>query len=756
MTAYAHTATDVQGNSLPEKNWQTLRDHSQKVANQAKLFARPILMEAEAGLAGLLHDLGKYAERFQRRLHDPSIHGINHWAAGAKHACVLKAQSVAFAVDGHHTGLTTPHDLKQMLQWWNESNLRKEKTGCSETVEDLLTRFHADDLMLPKISSPLEKSPFAIAQRIRFLFSCLVDADHLDTEQHFSPDKAQARKEIDLQASRALSLLLSHLACLGEKSSASPIRDLRQRLLSDCLTAAERKDSLFTLTAPTGSGKTLSSLAFALKYIVAHNASLAPSDPYRLRRIIVVIPYTSIIEQTAHVYRSIFETHFGSDYVLEHHSSVAPRKRSEGKDRDAEDARLRRARLATENWASPLIVTTSVQFFESLFAHKPSDCRKLHNIGRSVILFDEVQTLPPSLVPSLLSAVKLLTKEPYGATVVFMTATQPAFAAAGNALQPSGWQPVEISSDPTAMAETLRRTHIQLPKPEETKTWSDITEQITRQSQALCVVNTTKDARELFRLVQNICKESAAHLSSRMCPTHRQQKLEFIRERLLTKQPVHLISTQLIEAGVDVDFPIAFRAFGPLDSIIQTAGRCNREGHYSEPCPVIVFSPADGGLPRGAYEIATKKTREFLNRHPNAEEKLHDPDFYSAYFRELYGLLGRQSSADDPVFEASTQLDFPKASEKCCLVRENTRSVLVKWGRGEALIEKLKREHHLTADECREAQRYSVNLYEGEFQNALAQGHVYQIDENWNFYVWNSHYDKDLGACHLESQSYTC
>jgi CRISPR-associated endonuclease/helicase Cas3 len=635
-----------------------------------------------------------------------------------------------------------------MLKWWNSSETTRELTGCTESLKELFARFEADKILLPSIPPALKIDRFAAAQRIRFLFSCLVDADYLDTEQHFKPDQARIRQETGLQESDALARLRDHLGDMAQESSDSPVYQLRRRLLADCLAAGEKTDSLFTLTAPTGSGKTLSSLAFAFNHIIAHNASLALDDPRRLRRIIVVIPYTSIIEQTAQVYRSIFEPHFGPDYVLEHHSSVAPKDHKKEKDRDAEDARLRRARLATENWASPLVITTSVQFFESLFAHKPSDCRKLHNIARSVILFDEVQTLPPTLVPSLLSAVKLLTQEPYGATAVFMTATQPAFAAAESALQPPGWRPTEISSDPKAMAETLRRTHIQLPKTEETKTWPEIAEQITRQSQALCVVNTTKDARELFRLVRDADKESAAHLSSRMCPAHRQEKLQTIKERLRNDQSVHLISTQLIEAGVDVDFPIAFRAFGPLDSIIQTAGRCNREGRQAEPAPVVVFRPAGGGSPKGAYEIATAKTEEFLNpnRNPNAEARLHDPDFYAAYFQELYGLLGPQASADDPVFKASTQLDFPKASQACSLVGKNTRPVLVKWGRGKALIEKLEKDHHLTAAECREAQRHSVNIYETEFDHGFGRD-IYQPDKNWNFFVWNSEYDPDLGAC---------
>ena len=370
---------------------------------------------------------------------------------------------------------------------------------------------------------------------------------------------------------------------------------------------------------------------------------------------IVVIPYTSIIEQTARVYRELFEGVFGPDYVLEHHSAVAPRERKEDRGLDAEEDRLRRARLAAENWASPLVVTTNVQFFESLFSNRPSDCRKLHNIGRSVVLFDEVQTLPPRLVPSLLSAVCLLTRD-YGVTAVFMTATQPAFSSVGAAL-PYGWRPEPIATNEAGMAEALRRTRIELPDGDGVTTWSELTQRLAREPQSLCVVNTTKDARELFSLVRELQPDAAFHLSARMCPAHRQEKLGTIRVQLAEGRPCRLVSTQLIEAGVDVDFPVAFRALGPLDSIIQTAGRCNREGRYTEPCPVVVFRPAEMRLPPGVYALATAKTVEFLVRHPHAP--LHQPEIYWEYFTELYKLVGPDKAEADDVFKLSADLNFP-------------------------------------------------------------------------------------------------
>ncbi|MHB1953247.1 MAG: CRISPR-associated helicase Cas3' [Sulfobacillus sp.] len=760
---YAHTATAADGaNDSNQERWQLLQTHLRNVANLAKTFAEPFGFAAEAEIAGLLHDLGKYSDRFQARLRNRSIHGINHWAAGATHAAALKAMAVAFGVDGHHTGIPALNknekclSLRNTVLKFSDQNLRLELTGqCLESLTELLTRFGNDGLKLPTFSPRqiTDTETFSESIRARMLFSCLVDADFLDTEEHFGRKQSDQRPVMPgLHPERALEILKDHLA---DKSADGPVNVLRRQLLKDCLKAAEKPSGLFTLTAPTGSGKTLSSLAFALQHIVYHNANFDRDDPQCFRRIIVVIPYTSIIEQTARVYREdLFELEFGEDYVLEHHSAVAPRERNQDRERDAEEDRLRRARLAAENWASPLIVTTNVQFFESLFSNHPSDCRKLHNITRSVVLFDEVQTLPPRLVPSLLSAVRLLTRD-YGVTAVFMTATQPAFASVGAAL-PYGWNPEPISTNESGLAEALRRTRIELPRQGEQFTWADIAAKLAAEPQSLCVVNTTKDARELFQLVRNLQPEVAYHLSARMCPAHRQEKLAEIRRRLKPEnnEPCRLVSTQLIEAGVDVDFPIAYRALGPLDSIIQTAGRCNREGLSDEPRPVIVFRPKDGGHLPKAYEQVMAITDSFLARKAEAQSRIHQPSFYAEYFAELYKLVGRDSADDDPVFAASKEFNFPTAAEKCRLVGDETRGVLVKWKRGAELAKKLEQQKYLTAAECREAQRFFVNLYQGEFSEARDRNYIYQPAQDWDFWVWNSDYDEHLGIGHLDARSF--
>ncbi len=746
---YAHTAELPDGTRDPdESKWQPLADHLRNVADLAAKFAAPMGPEAaaEARLAGLLHDLGKYAARFQARLRDPRIHGINHWSAGAAHAYNLGRPLVAFPIDGHHTGLPAARgtdSLEQTLRRFQNAKDRHVLTGCPEDLPELLVGFAADGLILPPTPPRKESAHFAAALRARFLLSALTDADFLDTEAHFDPNRAALRASIPLNESAALEKLLSSLAA---KSSDNPLGRLRHELLCACLQRADSPPGLFTLTAPTGSGKTLASLAFALRHVERHNRDLSAVDPRRLRRIIVVIPYTSIIEQTARVYRDLFADDFGVDYVLEHHANVAPSTEPGAKGNDAEEARIRRARLAAENWSSPIVVTTNVRFFEGLFAHKTSACRRLHAIARSVVLFDEVQTLPPTLAPSLLSATRLLSRD-YGCTTVFMTATQPAFATVPLAreLEDQGctWNPVEINPHPDIFASALRRTDVVVEPRNQPLDWPTLSARLARHEQTLCVVNTTADARELFCLLP---AEGRFHLSSRLCPAHRQAVLAEVRQRLDRAHPqtCRLVSTQLIEAGVDVDFPAVYRAFGPLDSIIQTAGRCNREGRQTNLGRVTVFHPTDPAMPPGLYALATQKTEEFLARHPGAA--LDQPETYARYFAEFYKLAGPDVAERDAVLALSCAYDFPAADKKCRYIDADTRAVLVEWGEGSAFIDKLQRERHLNAEECRRAQRFSVNLYPYEFSKAQSCGAVVQPVPDFDLWVWKGHYDPELGA----------
>jgi CRISPR-associated endonuclease/helicase Cas3 len=398
-----------------------------------------------------------------------------------------------------------------------------------------------------------------------------------------------------------------------------------------------------------------------------------------------------------------------------------------------------------------------------LFSNRPSDCRKLHNIARSVVIFDEVQTLPPWLVPALLSAVNLLVKD-FGVTAVFGTATQPAFECAGSVIL-GDWKPTPIASDAEALAETMRRTRIEIAPPERQMSWREVASAILQAGQppqALCVVNTTKDARTLFQLLKSSSQGSHCfHLSSRMCAAHRQYKLREICRRLdpNVQEPCFVVSTQLIEAGVDVDFPVVWRALGPLDSIIQSAGRCNREGRSPEPRPVYVFRPTEGGWPRGAYEIAMKRAESFLAANPGISGKLHLPETYRSYFACLYRDLGCESVAQDPVYTASQELKFPEAAKECRLIGDETRGVLVPMGNedgglgswaseGLDLIETIRARHYFNATLARRCQRFTVNLYQQEFDRAEREGAVVPLTPDKAVYAWSSKYDEDLGATH--------
>jgi len=543
-----------------------LKDHLRSVGVLARRFAEtanPWLVEP-AQWAGMLHDLGKYRDEFQAYLREERESSVetHHAVYGAALAFQRRWPGLAFAIAGHHAGL---HDLSQLQALVND-----EKYKAAERLPLLLERFTTE--VGPPDEQFAEPS-FDHMQRtraelyIRLLFSALVDADFLDTEAHYT---GAMRQSYELRPDALMSRLLAEKAT---KSSAGELNAIRNRIFQQCLEAAELPPGFFSLTVQTGGGKTLSSMAFALRHAERHD----------LRRVIVVIPYLSIIEQNAAQYRRIFDPD-NTGLVIEHHSAVmAPE--------DGEERQRSPLEYAAENWDAPIIVTTSVQFIESLFANRPARCRKLHNIARSVVIFDEVQTLPSHLLNPLLNVLREL-KTHYGVSVVFSTATQPAFRHNAATLKEgfTAHEVTEITRDTAETFHRLRRVKFKLPANGETTDWRALAEAIAPRPQALCVVNVRRHAFELWEELRNILasdeRDTVFHLSSAMCAQHRFDLLgddkdpaaATIRYRLRTGQPCRVISTQLIEAGVDVDFPVVWRALGPLDAIVQAAGRCNREG----------------------------------------------------------------------------------------------------------------------------------------------------------------------------------
>lgn len=663
MPYFAHSA--------PERSdWEPLARHLSEVARRAEAFATPFGAGQEARLAGLLHDLGKYSDRFVRRL-EGTERGLDHWSIGALASAVVakdNARAVALAIHGHHVGLANPGIL-QTLQAkpapasWTESDPRKA-----------LGLLAADGLALPELTASIFERNGAFAASmvdVRMLFSALVDADFLATEEHFQrfePRSISRPQGPALEPGRALSVVLAAIEKRAATSDAAPaVRALRNDLLAACLAAGEWPRGRFTLTAPTGSGKTLAMLAFALRHAAAHD----------LRRIVFAVPYVAILEQTAAIYRDLFASEFGEDYVLEHHSlaGLATDPAASGEPSDSERRRL----LLAENWDAPIVLTTNVQLLESLFANRPSACRKLHRLADSVILFDEAQTIPPGLAVPTLAALSRLA-ERYGSTVVFATATQPAFDHLDIAVRPfavSGWSPREMADPELGLFERARRVRPVWDLARK-KSWAELAAEIVESDQALAIVNLKRHARDLAAAVGALSRDGLFHLSTNLCPAHRETVLGQVRERLASGAPCRLIATQCVEAGVDIDFPRVWRAFGPLESIAQAAGRCNRNGLGAELGEVRIFVPEEEGFPPGAYEQAVRATRTLIERLGAETIDLDDPALYRRYYRDFFD-GSRVAEGDVALLDAIRRHDFAEVAKIYRLIDKDAIEVLVPY-----------------------------------------------------------------------------
>lgn len=638
-TFYAHSANR-------NGDRETVGDHLKAVADLAAEFAKPLGIEQEARIAALLHDLGKYSVLFARRL-EGIERGLDHWSIGAWAALTkYRAIAAALSIQGHHVGLKEANrDALRDLDPRLLSERHPESLRLTATNEDtLLSLLQRDGLRSTAVENfvyPSIASTVSAMLDVRMLFSVLVDADWLETEAHFEagPGERKRRRPAGalLRPQESLEILLKAIndrACelRATGSTDETILRMRAQLLDNCLQKARSPAGLFTLSAPTGSGKTLSMLAFGLAHAAAHS----------LRKVVVVIPYLSIIEQTANTYRDLFQEKMGEHFVLEHHSlSGVHGDPAGGGNGDNTDAGPEFARRLSENWDAPLIVTTSVQMLESLFADRPAACRKLHRLARSVILFDEVQTLPLALsVPTLKALAHL--SESYGSSIVFATATQPAFEELDGEVRKevtTGWRPAEIVSDVAGMFSSAKRTRVVF-EAEGPSSWQELADRLHCSPQALCIVNLKRHASRLLELIRAEGVDGLFHLSTNLCPAHREQVLKAVRGRLERREPCRLVATQCIEAGVDVDFPVVYRSLGPLDAIAQAAGRCNRNGKLSL-ADVHVFMPEDDekrAYPSGAYEQATDVLSSLLREHGLSWLDINDPGCFAAFYRKLYSL----------------------------------------------------------------------------------------------------------------------
>jgi CRISPR-associated endonuclease/helicase Cas3 len=688
-----------------------LEAHSLSVAALATSFASGFESVPYAECAGLWHDLGKNAPGFQAalaRAAEAHIEGAgtgygDHSSAGAIHALdKFKAAGVplALVIAGHHGGLG---DRAEVVEGrLKEPEKRKRLADCLAASGAFIPEVSRPEP--PDFLRPAPRSQGAELKRryefwVRMLFSCLVDADFLDTESHFDADRG-TRRGGHLAPAELLRLFNLHMA---KMVGGGTVNEARQRVLADCRRVGrESGRGVFTLTAPTGCGKTLAGMGFALEHAVERS----------MDRVIVVIPYTSIIDQNAKVFRDVF----GAANVIDHHASLDPIRETPEN------------RVACENWDAPVIVTTSVQFVESLFSNRTSRCRKLHNVANSVVIFDEVQTLPVGHLSPILDALKELVAN-YKVSLVLSTATQPALR--HRPTLACGFQGVkEIVSDVSGTFAALKRVRVTWPACLTTPvTWEALAAELQRYEEVLCVTHQRKDARELAGLVPG-----SIHLSALMCPAHRLDIIGDVKRRLQTNrdrrqrgeavEPVRLISTQLIEAGVDLDFPVVYRAAAGLDSVAQAAGRCNREGRLDGLGEVRIFV-APSQPPPGVPRFGLSVSREMLAGEPGLDAL--DPAKFDRFFQKLYFL---QASLDEAGIQALREgWNFKSVAEAFAMIEEDgAEAVVVPFGEAPSRLQEV-RDHGPSRDRLRALQPFVVKVYRQEFEAMEKAGAIEQVAE---------------------------
>ena len=707
---YAHSLVD-----RPQTDWHTLRDHLAGSAELAAGFGLPIGLENAARLAALLHDVGKYTPAFQARLHgDPQR--VEHSLAGAWLALRqtrpadgsrplsldgYAGELCAYAIAGHHAGL--PDRVENVRSARSSLQARLDQfdpSDLSPAWQDEITPDFRN--LWPSVPSRSPHFAFQLAFLGRIIFSCLVDGDFKDTEAFHAAASGSVK---DREWPKLAHLVSSFQSRFDEHMGELPAQEnelnrLRQDILHHCRSRAGDKPGLFTFTVPTGGGKTLASLGFALDHAAAHG----------LDRIIYVAPYTAIIDQTAAIFKKVL----GEDHVLEHHSAIEPENFNPKTTRDSGRSGEDKRRLATEDWAAPVIVTTSVQLFESLFAARPSRCRKLHNIARSVIILDEAQTLPRHLLAPCMTAIDELARN-YGCTVVLCTATQPAlgkphFRTVRKREVGLDLNGRELAPDPEHLARQLRRTRIVL---EGDLSDEALVEALCQHEQGLIIVNSRRHALDLYRAATAAGLDGMVHLTTRQYPAHRRAILADVRKRLKAQTPCRVIATSLVEAGVDLDFPRVWRAQTGLDQIAQAAGRCNREGkQLSKDSLVTVFTAPDHAPPPEIAALWSDMSR-MLESH---KDDLLSPSAMEAFFQEVYWRMGdaldREAILEDFRKDATgTDFAYRTVAEKFRMIESGMVPVIIPGDETAlAAIADLANEHIHSAIIARRLQPYLVQV----------------------------------------------
>lgn len=696
MKYHAHSKKNC-----PKKDWQLLKEHLEKTAEKAETFGKQFNAGEMAKYAGLFHDLGKYTEAFQKRLDGGKR--VDHSTAGAKEVFGRYnhiGKLLAYCIAGHHGGLPnygTVNDedspLEKRLGKTGIENYDAYKADLGDSVP---TKIPA----LPPLKMDKKNAGFVCSFLTRMIYSCLVDADYLDTEDFM--------EEQILQRGGHDSLEVLHKKLMKKLETFRADTELNKKrgaILQQCIDKSSGEKGFYSLSVPTGGGKTFSSMAFALSHALKNEQN----------RVIYAIPYTSIIEQNADEFRKVFE----DKNILEHHSTFT----FEEKENDENTQEVsKKLKLAAENWDIPIVATTNVQFFESLFANRSSRCRKLHNIANSVIILDEAQMIPLEFIKPCMWALTELVNN-YGCTVVFCTATQPSLGE----LMPEDVEITEIMDNPIQLYKDFQRVTVEsIGK----KSDDELAEDFNRENRFLCIVNTRRHARELFEKLGD--DENKFHLSTLMCPIHRKQTLKTIKKRLKDAQACKVISTQLIEAGVDIDFPLVYRSSAGLDSIAQSAGRCNREGKLAGKGIVKVFDSTEKHCETHGFLNRTASSgRSAMRKYP---EEILSPEAIKYYFENLYTFEGEESFDKKNILEFLNNPDleysFKSAAKDFNFIENGQRSIIIPFDdKAKSLIQQAK-ESDFPTKFARQLHPYTVNVYEHEYEALEKAGVLRPIGED--------------------------
>jgi len=705
---YAHSANE-------QSEWHLLKDHLHVTANIMKSFACEDRYKQIFMNTGLLHDLGKYQNEFQLYLRNGGRRGsVPHAVWGAALARKLRLPETTFVIDGHHKGIPDRGALRtDTEEFQNEEHLLNVKIK-KEFYKDIGAR-ESDFIPIKLGLSHLDRELF-----IRYLFSALTDSDWMDTESHFNQEIANTRRHKRLDCDLLIKKLEHEMS---SKSKSGNINFLRNSVRKFALARSDLSVGFFSLSLPTGMGKTLTSVSWALRHAKKNG----------LKRIIIVLPFVNIIDQTAKELKRIF----GEEWVLEHHSSYNEQE----EDNEFMDKETNIKKLATENWDYPIIVTTTVQFFDSLFSNKPKRCRKVHNIAKAVVIFDEVQTLPKELIAptvSILESMNVIMKTSF----LFCTATQPAFEKRQDFSDGIDGI-ISLVEDPENLYKNTKRVIYKPVNNFNPVSMDELVALIVREKRSvLSIYNTKKNALEAYKCAkaQDVW-ESEYHLSTAMCPKHRKRVIGKIITDMDEGKSVFVASTQLIEAGVDLDFPCVFRESAPLESVIQSAGRCNREGKMNKSGTlgdVFIFCLEGNSFPDQLYQTLAQHTLHLLKRDIN---QLYTYDFFTNYYASVVRLF--VDTDKKRINEARKNFNFATVAKAYHLIDQKTISLFIMNydQTSRDFYDTIQYKPYISKEDYRYMQILSVQVFENFLYKTVGQWE----EKEQGFYVWYGSYDKDTG-----------